>query len=316
MYKNIIVPLDGSPMSEAALPYAEALASRTGARITLVRAAYAHTLLGDRGLDQQAAVHGAQDYLNAVADDLEQRGFGVETDVPFSQAPVTWVGAEVDRRKADLIVMTTHDRVGVERWLHDDVADAVVTSARTPVLLVHASDEFPASKVFGRKQPLLLVPLDGSELAEAALPVASQLARVLNGRIALVGVVPGPDDGVEAIGRGVGSSSALERALLESDITEYLSTMVERLAAGGCRAQVSVRSGNPATEIAQAANELHAAVVIMATHGRTGLARSVLGSVASSVVHRSTRPVMLVRRPRPQTITQRVEQRFLSLAAA
>src|SRR5579859_6476345 len=111
MFKNILVPLDGSPAAEAALPYARALATRTGACLILVRTAHGQRPLGDAG-DQQRVIAEAEDYLTAHARQLANQGFEVETGVPFGGSAARWILEEIDLRHVDMVVMATHDRIG------------------------------------------------------------------------------------------------------------------------------------------------------------------------------------------------------------
>src|SRR6266702_4225031 len=192
MYKSILVPLDGSPLAEAALPFAESLAERAGASLVLVRATHAHPTLGNNAPEQQREIAGAEDYLTILAKELAGRGFSVQTGVPYGGSAAAWIVEEVSMRDADLVVMATHDRSGADRWLHGSVAEAVVSRATAPVLLIRARSSPRAIERFGDQPPVLVVALDGSPLAEAALPGASDLARTLGGRIVLVTVVPTP----------------------------------------------------------------------------------------------------------------------------
>jgi len=117
-------------------------------------------------------------------------------------------------------------------------------------------------------------------LAEAALPVAIDLARSVTGRLVLLSVAPWPQ----------GSHTP-------HDAHTLLAAPADRVAQAGVAVQTAVRTGEPATEIARAARDHSAAAVVMATHGRTGLKRTIMGSIAGQVVHRSPSPVMLVRPP-------------------
>jgi nucleotide-binding universal stress UspA family protein len=277
MIHNILVPLDGSPVSEAALPYAVALAGRTGAKLTLMRAAHTAPFVVDKGPAQLGVVSEAEAYLDLRASDLRARDCIVETGVPYGSA-AGWIVEEATLRHADLIVMGTHDRVGPDRWVHGSVAETVVSRAPVPVMLVRAADGARPVEHFDWRQPTLLVPLDGSEIAEAALPAAIALARSLNGRVVLVTV-----------------STETSPSADDQGTRGYLESVVDQLTSAGVSVASLVRTGKPATEIAQAGREQNAAVVVMATHGRTGLARTVLGSVAGEVVHGSPSPVMLIR---------------------
>jgi nucleotide-binding universal stress UspA family protein len=295
MFKNILIPLDGSPVAAAALPYAEAVAARTGAHLILVRAAHVQRLMAD-GLDQLSAIAEAEEYLAGQAEEVVAQGFGVETGVPFGGSAGNWIVEEILLRHADLVVMATHDRIGPDRWVHGSVAEVVVGHAPVPVLLVGPTHGAQPAQRLGSERPVLIVPLDGSELAEAALPVAREFAATFGGHIVLVGVVPRPGDLVAAQG-GVMTYVGDDYAVLHADAQKYLSGIASQLTADRLSVAVSVRSGNPAQEIAATASEHGAAAVVMASHGRTGLLRSILGSVAGQTLHCSPCPVLLIRPP-------------------
>jgi nucleotide-binding universal stress UspA family protein len=193
MIKNILVPLDGSALAEAALPYAKTIADRTGASLTLVRAARNRSPFGDITYGQQLhTIETAEDYLGALAVRLEGEGFTVKTGVPYAGSAAGWIVEETEARQADFIIMATHDRVGPDRWLHGSVAEGVVNHSMIPIMLVRADGSNELAQRFQMPEPVLIVPLDGSELAEAALHVARQLATALGARLVLVGVVPRP----------------------------------------------------------------------------------------------------------------------------
>jgi nucleotide-binding universal stress UspA family protein len=297
MFKNILIPLDGSFVGETALPYGSALAGRTGASLTLVRATHIPMGVGDRGIEYQRVIAEAEAYLSAQAAALTARGFAVQTGVPFGGSPAAWITEEVAIRHADLIVMATHDRSGPNRWLHGSVAEAVVSDAGVPVMLVRAIEGVRPIERLGVPLPELIVPLDGSSLAEAALPLARGLAKALGGRIVLLGVIPTPGQLIAEQGGAIGTYVGADHARLESEAREYLETTLSTLKASGLSAEATVRQGKPAAEIGEVAREHGAAAVVMATHGRTGLVRALLGSVAGEVLHLGTSPVILVRPP-------------------
>jgi nucleotide-binding universal stress UspA family protein len=230
----------------------------------------------DQGTAQVRALSEAEAYLRLHADELRAREYVVDTGAPYGASAADWIVEEAGLRHADLIVMATHDRVGPDRWLHGSVAEAVVNRSPVPVLLIHAADGVRPFEHFDWRQPALVVPLDGSELAEAALPVAINLARSVNGRVILVSVLPEPGE-------------------LETHRRGYLEAHVDRLTRAAVTVESSIRAGEPAAQIGQMAHEQNAAAVVMATHGRTGLVRTLLGSVAGQVVHCSPSPVVLVR---------------------
>lgn len=293
MYKTILVPLDGSGVGEAALGTAAAIARRTGARLALIRAARVRKPLGDAAIDQQRAIMQAEVYLTTVADKLSEQGVEVEIGIPYGDLAAAWIIEEIALRKADLVVMATHGRTGPDRWLHGSVAEAVVNRAQVPVVVIRA-DAPPTPAPFEVAQPTLVVPLDGSELAEAATLPARELAIALTARIVLVGVIPRPGELVAAPGTIV-TYVGDDHARLMNDTREYLADVSQRLAGPQTPIETSIRLGDAAAEIAASAAETSAAAIVMATHGRTGLARAFLGSVAGLVLQHSAVPVMLVR---------------------
>jgi nucleotide-binding universal stress UspA family protein len=285
MLKHVLVPLDGSPSAESALPYAEVLARRTGAALTLVRATQQAS-----GPAQARAIEDAEGYLTDLATSLGDRGVTAEVAVPYG-SPSTWIVEEVGLRKIDLIVMATHDRTGPDRWLHGSVAEAVVRHSGVPVFVVRAADGLRPTQRLDQWAPVLVVPLDGSPFSEAALPVACDLAGALNARLVLVGVVPPPGQLVAGEGALVTYVGEDFQALAE-DTRLYLSDVASRITP---TPEWVMCTGDPATEIAAEAQARGAAAIVMATHGRTGLARSLFGSVAGQVMHEAAAPLVLIR---------------------
>jgi nucleotide-binding universal stress UspA family protein len=314
MIRRILTALDGSLSAEAALPYAESLARMSGAVLVLVRAAVTGDALeafdadhpnvfrfvrsdatapADR-LNAPDATTEAYEYLAALARDLRDRGITVEfVLIPGVAAEV--VVDETTLRHADLIVMSTHGRSGPGRWLHGSVAEDVVAHSPVPVLVVRP--EMPwrglPTAVSGLR---LLVSLDGSATAETALPVAADLARVLDAEVFLVRIAPSSAHSLTGEAPRVSPtasrrlSGAYER---EADL--YLDCIATRLRSEGLRVSTIVADDQPSAGILAAAEETMAAIVVMATRGRTGLGQAILGSVALDVVRRGSRPVLLVR---------------------
>jgi nucleotide-binding universal stress UspA family protein len=295
MLDNILIPLDGSPVSEVALPFAEALARRAGARLILVRATHAPAFHGESEHEQFNRVDAAQAYLDDIVGALTARGVAnIETGVPYGGDAAGWIVEEAVLRHADLIVMSTHDRSGTDRWLHGSVAEAVVHHAPVPVLLVRADAGVAGAALLAMKERNIIVPLDGSALAEAAIPAAVALARAVRGRLILVCVVPEAGDRVIGAA-GMGVYVGDDRAQRVADERDYLDRMQSQLAAEAVQVKTLVIRGQAATEIAAAARMYAATAVVMATHGHTGVSRTIVGSVAGQVLHACNCPVMLIR---------------------
>src|ERR1051326_2996538 len=198
MFKNILVPLDGSPVAEAALPYAKVLSRRLDTRLTLVRAAHYASLLGDVAAEQHRSVQQAEDYLGRHVERLASDGYPAQAAVPFGGSTARWIVEEAEIRRADLVVMATHDRVGADRWLHGSVAESVVHRCTIPVMLVRGGDVEQFALRLADPVPVLVVPLDGSELAEAALPIARGLERMTRRFASEILPLIGPDQDIPA----------------------------------------------------------------------------------------------------------------------
>jgi nucleotide-binding universal stress UspA family protein len=296
MYRTILVPLDGSTFSERALPIAVALQRLLGARLVLVRAANASVIPGtDPTHAQCQAIDEATAYMQGVADLLEQQGVRTEVAVPYGEAAEA-IRLEIKLWQADLVVMCTHGRSGLGRWIYGSVAENLLAHSSTPILLVRPTGA-PVRLTDGPEPPRLIVPLDGSPFAEAALPYALDLACALGAGLELLQVVtPAAQIFPEQV---MVSQVAVEDAgrLVEEDCARasaYLAEVAAQLQIDGPDIHTSVQVGHPADVILHEAQATDARLLVLATHGRTGLRRLLMGSVAHEIVHRTLLPVLLV----------------------
>jgi nucleotide-binding universal stress UspA family protein len=246
--------------------------------------------------------------LNLDAEAIRAVGLRVETIVrrihPVRADDVARVIAEVaDEQQAELIVMSTHVRGGPGRWVYGSVADSVLQRSTTPVLLVspHVDRPLPTDR-----RLRVLVPLDGSELAEEAIETADLLGEALDAELTLLQVVELPSYPLHYLPYNQDAELGAAR--------RYLQTQVDRLQAQDKRVTARATVGNPSWAVARVARDVEADVVMMATHGRTGLARLVLGSVATATLHQTNVPVLLVRpavllhSDRPRSVLQAADQ--------
>jgi len=298
MFSTLAVPLDGSPLAERALPYAIRMAQASQGRLILVRAALApppRTLDGASWeQDQAEAVEEAETYLKQIADSLAGQVASVEIAAPYGRASAQILEAAA-RFNAEGIVMATHGRTGLPHLLYGSVTEAVLADTSIPVFVVYARPGEPASPTFSPKSARVLVTQDGSEFDAAAVDAAIKLVGP-EGEIILVSVIPPP----ERVTRDeVGHVIAYLDQQEESDklqAREYLTTIAVQMRTRGATSQVKtdVRIGDPASGIAMAAIDESADVIVMATHGRTGIGRAVFGSVAGTVLRSAPTPVVLV----------------------
>jgi nucleotide-binding universal stress UspA family protein len=211
---------------------------------------------------------------------LRADGLVVDAVVRTGAAPDVII-SEVGVGGADLIAMSTHGRGGLGRALYGSVADDVLRRTAVPILLVPA----PAAPrpPDGGLRPVL-VALDGSELAEASLGPAADLARAGGAGLVLLRVV----DPSAGLGRHASVASA------RSEARRYLDALRRRLRRPRGDVTSRVRVGPVAPTILAAAAELGAGAIALGTHGRSGLGRLVMGSVATGLIEHGSLPLLLV----------------------
>ena len=293
MVERVLVPLDGSELAEQALPHARYLADTFHASLFLLWVVEAIPYSGDRGEAMTAHfdVHQmAESYLERVAAELREGGRQVEPQV-LSGTPAETILACAEEQAIDLIVMSTHGRSGIGRWVYGSVADKVLRGANIPVLLVRAAVEKVAPEAGYRR---LLVPLDGSPLAEQALPHAEELAHATGAEVVLLRVPTIPPSLTWGPNGGMVVSALLNEACEEADA--YLANVARRLHARGIEAhRVPTDPGPVADTIIDYAREADIDLIVMSTHGRSGIGRWVYGSVADRVLRGANVPVLLIR---------------------
>ncbi|GIK37257.1 MAG: universal stress protein UspA [Chloroflexota bacterium] len=297
VYRTILVPLDGSSLSERGLPMAATVAQATGAQLVLAQVV--RTSAVDPGEAQGEAEEEVKRYLAGIASQLGEQGLRVEITMPTG-TPVEGILSELELRQADLVVMCTHGRSGLRRWFYGSVAEGVLARSPVPVLLARPADLVVMSPP-ELGWPRLLVPLDGSAFAEAVLPHAKALAQALDGTIVLLQAV------VLRIPRTpeLFLVSTWQRIVEEETVRaeNYLAKVAEHLKQDGLRVQTVVRCVQTVVESGAAAEVIlqekgrpaGTGLVVMATHGRTGLKRLLFGSVAMAVLQRGLRPLLLLR---------------------
>ncbi len=298
MVQTILVPLDGSKLAEQALPHAEALAHTLEARLilarvpeTLVVPVMSGGIWVTREIESNEAQERALRYVEEVAARPGLQDLQVETATPHHPVAAGLIKT-IEETDSRLVVMTTHGHSGIGRWVFGSVADKMIHAAPTPLYLVRAQQTRPAPPQFLR----VVVPLDGSELAEAALPSATELARATGAAISLVRVPTLPVY-VTAVPETAGwIPDLLRETALEAKT--YLTEQAESLRSSGLDVSSDVElvvSGGVAEGIMSFARQQRADVIVMSTHGRSGLGRWVFGSVADRVLRAADIPIWLVR---------------------
>ena len=301
-FNLIVVALDGSRWAEHSLPCAAAIARAARAKLRLV---LVHQLPGPPGdreslkiyTSLEVAVRKSQRaYLREVATRLRE-GWAipvtsVSPDGPVGPALLRYLG-EVG---ADLVVMATHGRGALGRALLGSVADHVVRTAEVPVLLVRPPGDEPPPPESAWSAGQILVPLDGSAPAEAALEPAADLARLLGARLSLVQVIvpiASATDPPMAFPTGYDEHLTDIR---RREAQDYLDSVAEPLRAGGLEVgAAAVVATSAAGALMDLARPGRADLVVIASHGQGGLRRLALGSVADKLVRTAEVPVVVVR---------------------
>ena len=297
MFKKILVPLDGSKIAEAVIPFASEIASRSGAELLFVTAVQ-HVGVWDATLSLQVLKRESEiaaDYLATVERDVAGDGQKVTTQVLDGDAAEA-VLAAADEGGVDLIAISTHGRSGVSRWLFGSVATHILERAAVPLLVLRPKE----GEDRGAPGPVvknILVPLDGSEVAKSVLPVVEEFAKTMGASLVLYhSVAPlSAYPGFESAG-----AAALGEAIegMQWQAQEILNRAAEEVKSHGVEATTVVSLGTAVDGVLSAADELDVDLIAIATHGRSGLGRAVLGSVADGVVRRSADVPCLVIRPK------------------
>ena len=310
--KTILVPLDGSAVAEQVLASVQLLATILTARIHLLvvitdeqkQRLISHFAAAPPGAAaeyetewhwerraQRQLNHAAEAYLADQAQALRADGLEVTFDVT-SGAPAECIVDIAASEPQALIAMTTHGYSGLQRWSLGSIADKVIQTTQTPVFLVRAK-ELPAGAWSLRR---ILAPLDNSALTDQALPLAIELAVRAQAELLLFHAIrPRVASAPDLLMLHRPPSTIDFPAPEHAQALELLQGVIERWQPPEIAVLPVVTAGDPAQAIVDTAANEHADLIVMATHGYTGVRRWALGSVADKVLHASATPLLLVR---------------------
>ena len=298
MYTKLLVPLDGSKTAEKALPYARYLAQDKNLMIELLAvvdvANMATHMTAERALHLDTmvddAVRASEKYLQTIAGTLPAAKI---KSVVESGRPEEVIIEKAAAEQNTLITMATHGRSGMNRWLLGSVAEKVLRGTTDPVLLIRARENTRIED--GPTLKSLIVPLDGSELAERVLPKAIELAKQRNLEIVLIRAYNIPTTAYAGV---EGYALPIDDLLkgMREEACEYLENKVADVKKlGVARVSFAAKEGLAADEIISFAKNLPGGLIAMSTHGRSGVRRWVLGSVTETVVRHAENPVLVIR---------------------
>lgn len=298
MYTKILVPLDGSQLSEGVLPYARFLAKTLKIPVELLQAIEPETVsvfcdpAHGRYIDvvEAGMKASSRDYLEPLAG-----SFPDPSAVDCSAVVGNPAEAIVERGSAEsgtLIAMATHGRSGLRRWLLGSVAEKVLRATNNHLLLVRPAGQPKAGGVARLEKAL--VALDGSPLAERVVPPVVILSKKMDMEVILLRAYAVLQTAYIADEYTLNVEQL--RQHVREDANSYLETRVEQLQSEGLKkVSALLLEGDPAAEIIDMARRTPESLVVMCTHGRSGIGRWVLGSVTERVVRHSGEPVLVVR---------------------
>lgn len=295
MIQRILVPVDGSPMSEQALGQATAMASAFDAEVLLLRVQEPEAGTGGFSDSVSWRLHRAEasSSLEKLAERLREGGRRVATVLAEGRAAEEILKAARDR-PADLVVLSTHGSSGHSRFHFGSTAQKVIAEAGVSVLIVRASEERGSGPAEARHEKIM-VPFDGSQRAQWALGLSSSIARALGSELLLVHVV----DTRELQGQAPATPEERELARRVADrdrrlATEYLGHMKQVLSGSGIEVRTRLLdSPNVAEALRQLAEDERVSLVVMSAHGSSGAAPWSYGSVADRLIAYGTTPLLV-----------------------
>jgi nucleotide-binding universal stress UspA family protein len=287
---RVLVPLDGTDLAASILPDARRVAGLDG-ELVLIRDATIHEAVLLGFLEQHLALETARSYLDTVAQTLRAEGVSVHVRPLVMGDAAAAIEEAAKILQVDMIACATHGRGPLGRLWWGSVAWRALVSSPVPVLLRHAETRQDAGGLERAAETRIMVPLDGSSLAETALPLAQELAAQWHATIWLVHVVPDAWTAPVAIYEGPTAPAPSDESDIRRDMQRYLQGIARGMD-GEVRADIV--TGPTVDALAGTVDERSITDIVMASHGRSGLSRVILGSVADALIHRLHLPIVVV----------------------
>lgn len=278
MFERILIPLDGSALAESVLIQARRLLSPNDGELLLLRVVtLPPSNEADAGEPLDHLWARATEHLQNVSGRLSSEGLRVRTRV-VEGFPANQILEVAKKEKATLIAMSTHGRTGISRWVFGSVTEKVLRASPIPVLAIPSFLGVGGDAVPRRAEELpfrkILAPIAAEEMSLEVLPPLAEFARRFGSTVRLLHVCDGPECAVP---------------------THEMRVAFERLRAEGVPAEPLLQQGDAAVRILQTCREEGADLIAMTTHGRSGVSRWLMGSVAEKVLWASNVPLLVVR---------------------
>ena len=306
MYKRMLVPLDGSQLAEVVLSYAKELSGRLNLEMIILHVC---------APEEQAFNTMHKTYVVQVAETIAKRATEVQQNIELKKRikrikakgeitvgyPAEEILRYAHKYKVDFILLATHGNSGIKQWTISSVADKILRASPIPVLLVRT--EIPSEIAYDKWPHItLIVPLDGSKLAESVLPHVEKIAKqrcVEELDIVLLMVCERhfiPSD-LRGVGQMYGWDEYLHQMTYELKKTykQYLTGIEKNLKHSGFTVKSQILMGKAAPKIKELASKNPFSLVVLATHGRTGYVSSDYGDVTNKVIREGASPLFLIR---------------------
>jgi len=296
MFKHILVPLDGSLLAEAALPAAAFLAHRFGARVTLFHVVERNAPSEIHGQSHLGNADDAAAYLDRLSRQSFSPGIAVDRHVHATEADnvADSIVAHADELRHDLVIMCSHGRGQALHLFLGSIAQKVIALGSCPVLITRPDRQGGSPPFFCSD---ILAPLDGDPDHAQALPVAMEIARACDASLHLVTVVPrfaSLSGTAKVSSRMLPATASRILEIASQEARETLRKHLEALRGNGFAASAYVLRGDPAKTIAKAAGHARINLIVLATHGKTGMEAFWAGSVTHRLCTLTEIPLLLI----------------------
>lgn len=290
MLKKILIPLDGSNLGELALAYIKELAPAFNSEVHLVSVCERREAEYRRMMEL---------YLEKIAEQVRADFGKNDQTIPIKTMVLDGDDAReiieyAQQKQINLIVIVSHGRSGIMPWTMGSTANKVVQGALTPILLVRASS------FNGKRRPVkffnkILMPLDGSQIGEAALPYVSEIAQKLGSEVTVFSVVESGQHVHTIGGQNFVRYTEQQVESMRAETMRYQVAVSKKLTDSGINVRSIVAEGNAAAEIIKFSKADNSRLIAMSSHGRSGMRSWVFGSVSNKVLHNSKTPLLIVR---------------------
>ncbi len=284
MYDKIIVLLDGTEHAEAVLPHAKEIAQKTRSQLSIVGICVDGSCILERLLVK---------YLENLAGQLKSEGLRIEKTALLKGNHAEEILKYAGETQMNLIAMAYYSRLSSEDWPLGNMSDKILTQSKSKISLLLVPELNKANVPAKASLRKILVPLDGSDLGAVALPWAKELVKKTGAKLFLLQVLSSAYKTIGVMNYAAGFEKQLIKTM-RKEADEYLSKAAVNLKKEGIDSKLDLVEGIPAEAILGYARSNSIDLIAISTHGRTGLSRFIMGSVAQKVVHYSEVPVLVI----------------------